>query len=143
MASKKQIMDKLSALNPSVPTKTRVAGAAAQPVVEIAMVAEAVAAPAQNVVTVVEAKPQDVTVVAEIAPPVFSDAGVCTFTLFLDNMAAMMRISEEIQRNFLSINAMMIDSYQKTLTISFDSMTHNYGQFVESLKLMIPRMIHR
>ncbi|MBF0567403.1 MAG: hypothetical protein HQK95_00905 [Nitrospirae bacterium] len=133
MASKKQIMDKLSALNPAVPTKTRVHGAAAVPQTpEIAAGAIATAP------IVVEAKQGEAVVVAGITPPVFNNTGACTFTLFIDNMAAMMKIREEFHNNFFNINSMIVDSYKKTLTITFDAMRHNYSQFVESLKFMMP-----
>ncbi|MBF0554382.1 MAG: hypothetical protein HQK96_07435 [Nitrospirae bacterium] len=132
MANKNQIMDKLSALNLAVPTKTRAAAAVGQQVPETA--SETIAAAP----IVVEAKQEEAMVVAEIAPPVFSNTGACTFTLFIDNMAALMKIREEFHNNFLSINSMMVDSYKKTLTITFDSMRHNYGQFVESLKFLMP-----
>ncbi|WP_420265594.1 hypothetical protein [Candidatus Magnetominusculus dajiuhuensis] len=139
MASKKQIMDKLSALNPAVPTRTRVHGVAASAAVpQVPQVPESAAEATATAPIVVEAKQGEAVVVAGITPPVFSNTGVCTFTLFIDNMAAMMKIREEFHNNFFNINSMIVDSYKKTLTITFDAMRHNYSQFVESLKFMMP-----
>ncbi|MBF0457772.1 MAG: hypothetical protein HQK99_07750 [Nitrospirae bacterium] len=144
MANKKNIMDKLSALNLAVPTKTRVHSASAgRPAVPHTAEAAETGKTIDAAPIVVEAKHGGTVAVAEIAPPVFSsNKGACTFTLFVDNMAALMKIREEFQNNFLNINSMMLDSYQKTLTITFDAMRHNYGQFVESLKFLMPKVIH-
>jgi hypothetical protein len=126
MAKKKQTMDKLSALNLAVPTNTRTQPAPAAPP----------SAPPADTAIVREATGN--SPVVKITPPVFSDPNACTFTMFIDNMSAMMRIREVFNDNFLSINSMMVDSYKKTLTITFDAMRHNYSQFLESLKHMPP-----
>ncbi|MCG6551545.1 MAG: hypothetical protein L7F77_04400 [Candidatus Magnetominusculus sp. LBB02] len=163
MANKKQIMDKLSALNLATPTKTRTHEAAAPAGSQTPEPPQKAKTHRAAVVEAKQAKPSppappdsggrietgDFTLfvdsagqtmaVAEINQPIFSGpSGVCTFTLFVDNITALMKISEEFQNNLLSINSMMIDSYRRTLTITFDTMIHTYGQFVESLKDMIP-----
>ncbi|MBF0318731.1 MAG: hypothetical protein HQL01_02840 [Nitrospirae bacterium] len=140
MPKKQQIIDKLSALNPSVPTQTRTQPDAPAIAREAGKIIKPRIVP-EPIEKSRETPIEESAVIAtsvRVTPPVFNNAGGCTFTLFVDNLSALMQIQEVLNNNFHNINSMMVDSYKKTLTITFDTLRHNYGQFAESLRYLMP-----
>ncbi|MBF0464460.1 MAG: hypothetical protein HQK88_09590 [Nitrospirae bacterium] len=118
MPKKTQVMERLSALKPAVPTNTRQHTEPA--IIEDTKVAEE-PAKEQMVSTVIAAKP-DMTV----SVPISTDSYVMTevrpgyINLVAQNMNAMLKIREILLNEIGKINVVIIDTWKQSMIVSFD-----------------------
>ncbi|QWR76333.1 hypothetical protein [Candidatus Magnetomonas plexicatena] len=107
MAKKIQVMERLSALKPAVPTNTR-QQAEPSKIEEPEVVAE----PAKQYLTVSAPVQTDSYTMTEVRPGYIN--------LAAENMTAMLKIREILLNEIGKINVVIIDTWKQSMIVSFD-----------------------
>ncbi|MBF0518170.1 MAG: hypothetical protein HQK92_00415 [Nitrospirae bacterium] len=122
MPKKTQVMERLSALKPAVPTNTRQHAEPA--IIEDTKVAEEPAKEQMVSTAVIAAKPakDDMTVSVPISTGsyVMTEVRPGYINLVAQNMNAMLKIREILLNEIGKINVVIIDTWKQSMIVSFD-----------------------